>query len=399
MKLLIPLFSPATGTWGGITRVTALAEAAKIAGHQVAFCAAGYLREPLEKRGYPVYSTPEATMFGLPRPLSNVMVRRSQSARLPVKPGQDFGNIWFVLMLSGMARSGYLRNVLKAEEAAARDFGADFIFTDLDPAAFLLARLTRLPIATAYQTPMSVGVGTLPWMIMNRAVNRVLHQFGQPNCQVQEVFHGPKVLKLVPSIPELEGLDAERPDIRYLGSLIGSVRPAQGFPLKIGKHYVFTYLGTGSVSLTEAREVLPKVFPAGGDTICLVGGVQGIDGVQCLGNVEFYPYLPAESVLPYCDWTICHGGQNTIIQSLQNGVPLLIFPGPIFERRFNARKVQENGAGFMGELPDFNAEWLRKKMAEQRDRASEAAVLGEKIGSYGGAEAAIRAMEKWLLQN
>lgn len=236
MKLLIPLFSPATGTWGGITRVTALAEAAISAGHQVAFCAAGYLREPLEKRGYPVYSLPETTMFGLPRTLSNLMVRRSQTARIPVKPGQDFGNIWFVLMLSGMARSSYLRNVLKAEEAAARDFGADFIFTDLDPAAFLLAHITRLPISTAYQTPMSAGIGTLPWKIMDRAVNRVLHQFGQPNCQLTEVFHGPDVLKLVPSIPELEDIDADRLDIRYLGSLIGGVRTAQDFPLIKGKH-------------------------------------------------------------------------------------------------------------------------------------------------------------------
>jgi UDP:flavonoid glycosyltransferase YjiC (YdhE family) len=396
MKLLIPLFSPATGTWGGITRVTALAEAAKSAGHKVAFCAAGYLKEPLEKRGYPVYSLPEATMFGLPRPLSNVMVKRSQSARIPVKPGQDFGNIWFVLMLSGMARSSYLQNVLKAEEAAARDFGAEFIFTDLDPAAFLLARITRLPIAAAYQSPMSAGIGTLPWKIMNRAVNRVLHQFGEPNCPIQEVFHGPKVLKLVPSIPELEGIDPSRPDIRYLGSLIGGVRTAENFPLKEGKRYIFTYLGTGSVSLIQAREVLPQVFPAGGDTICLVGGVQGIDSVQSLGNVEFHPYLPAESVLPHCDWTICHGGQNTIIQSLQNGVPLLIFPGPIFERRFNARKVQENGAGFMGELPDFNAGWLREKMADQINCAVNAKVLGGKIRKYGGAGAAIRAMEEWL---
>lgn len=141
---------------------------------------------------------------------------------------------------------------------------------------------------------------------------------------------------------------------------------------------------------------MPKVFPEGEDTICLVGGVQGIECVQQIGNVEFHPYLPAESILPYCDWTICHGGQNTIIQSLKNGVPLLIFPGPIFERRFNARKVQENGAGFMGELPDFNTDWLREKMAEQKSRALEAAVLGEKIGSYGGAGAAIRAMEEWL---
>jgi UDP:flavonoid glycosyltransferase YjiC (YdhE family) len=32
----------------------------------------------------------------------------------------------------------------------------------------------------------------------------------------------------------------------------------------------------------------------------------------------------------------CRGGPNAIIQSLASSVPLIIFPGSIFERRFNA---------------------------------------------------------------
>lgn len=51
MKLLIPLFSPATGTWGGLTRGIAIAQAAQKAGHLVAFCASGYLESVLRKRG------------------------------------------------------------------------------------------------------------------------------------------------------------------------------------------------------------------------------------------------------------------------------------------------------------------------------------------------------------
>ncbi len=43
MRLLIRLFSPATGTWGGLTRVLAIAQAAQAAGHQVAFSYAGAL--------------------------------------------------------------------------------------------------------------------------------------------------------------------------------------------------------------------------------------------------------------------------------------------------------------------------------------------------------------------
>ncbi len=48
MNLLIPLFSPATGTWGGITRSVAMVEAARKAGHQVAFCSSGSMAEGLK---------------------------------------------------------------------------------------------------------------------------------------------------------------------------------------------------------------------------------------------------------------------------------------------------------------------------------------------------------------
>lgn len=90
MRLLIPLFSPATGTWGGLTRAVAVAEAAKTAGHEVAFCAAGYIEQALRKRGYRVYSTPPTTMFGLPKPISRLIERRSQNVSPPVKPGTSF---------------------------------------------------------------------------------------------------------------------------------------------------------------------------------------------------------------------------------------------------------------------------------------------------------------------
>jgi len=394
MKLLIPLFSPATGTWGGLTRVTALADAARQSDHKVAFCASGYLKTTLEQRGYQVYPVPESTFFGLPQPLSRLVEKRSQTAALPVKPGRDFGNIWFVMLLSGMARGGYLKRVVAAEMAAARDFGATTIFTDLDPGAFLLARLTGLPIAAAYQSPLAAGMDTLPWKLMNNAVNQVLHSHKSPACRVETLFHGPQVLKLIPSIPELEGLTADRPDVRYLGSLIGAIQPRTDFPLQADQRYVFVYLGTGSVSLNLAREILPGVFPSGGKLTCLVGA-QSLNRVERGENVEFHPYLPADTILPFCDWTICHGGQNTIIQSLQHGVPLLVFPGPIFERRFNARKVQENGAGAMGELPDFTVAWLKAAFSQQEKYAGQANRLGKQMNAYGGAAAGIQALEAW----
>lgn len=101
MKLLVLLFSPPTGSWGSLTRVLAIADAAIQKGHQVAFCASGYLAHRLGKNGYNVFKMPASTMFGLPKPISRLIKSRSQKTALPIRPGRSFGSIWFVLRLSG----------------------------------------------------------------------------------------------------------------------------------------------------------------------------------------------------------------------------------------------------------------------------------------------------------
>jgi UDP:flavonoid glycosyltransferase YjiC (YdhE family) len=112
--------------------------------------------------------------------------------------------------------------------------------------------------------------------------------------------------------------------------------------------------------------------------------------------VKFMPYVDAQTVLPHCDWTLCHGGQNTIIQSLMNSVPLMIFPGSSYERRFNAGKVQSAGAGWMGEEDEFNLEWLRASLASYPICVPQAARLGHVIRSYGGAPAAVDAIARFI---
>ncbi|NCB36442.1 MAG: hypothetical protein EOM58_10410 [Clostridia bacterium] len=177
-----------------------------------------------------------------------------------------------------------------------------------------------------------------------------------------------------------------------MASFFASAQPVEA--LTGGKRCMFVYVGTGSVSLDLLRDVLPQVFPANGERVCLVGA-QSIVQPEQIAGVKFLPYVPAESVLPGADWTLCHGGQNTIIQSLRRGVPLLVFPGPIFERRFNAQKVAEAGAGRMGELNQFSAAWLVEALAQQAQYAAGAARLQAQIHSYGGAEQAVAALEKF----
>lgn len=395
MKLLIPLFSPATGTWGGLTRVLAIADAAVKAGHEVAFCASGSLEKALLKHGYKVYGMPEPTLFGLPKGISRIIEKRSRRTSIPIKPGKSFGSIWFVLALSGMASAAYLEELVKAEREAVADFGAEMLFTDLDPGAFMLASIMKLPIASNYASIITTGVGNLFWKAMERAVNSVLKTYSIRHLDPHELCFSENILKIIPSIPELDDTDPARPDVRYVGHLLSEIEAGQTFEPEPGKRYVFVYSGTGSVSLSKLEEVLPQVFQEDGPYRCLVGA-QSVEHPYRMGGVEFRHYIPAEEVLAYSDWTICHGGQNTIIQSLRRGVPLIIFPGPIFERRYNAQKVQDAGAGVMGELDQFTPEWLEQVLLCQSVYARGAKKLGGQISSMGGAPSAVKSMEEWF---
>ncbi len=399
MKWLLPVFSPPTGTYGGLTRVLAMAAAAQQAGHEVRFCAAGEQAEILRQHGYPVHQTPESAFLGLPEPLSGFVSRLSQRVTPPVRSGRAIGNIWMVLMGTGYARGGYLRRCVDRIMAVIDDYQPDVLFTDLDPAAFLAAHLTGLPIAVPFQGIVLAGqTHGFAWRRMKKAMEAALAAYDiTAPSDPETLAFGPQVLKVIPSIPELDGTDPERPDVRYAGQMLSPIKPVgqSGFRPEPGRRYVFVYVGTGSVSLGMLERVLPQVFPAGSERTCIVAS-QGIKTVRRQGAVEFWPYVDAESLLPHCDWTLCHGGQNTIAQSLRHGVPLIVFPGPIFERRFNAERVRDCGAGLMGEREHFTPEWLSAALARRDEFAAPAAALGARIESYGGAAKAVSMITNWV---
>jgi UDP:flavonoid glycosyltransferase YjiC (YdhE family) len=401
MRLLVPMFCPVMGTWGGLTRVVAVAEAAVRAGHEVAFCASGYLGTLLRQRGYRVFRTPPTTMFGLPPALSSVLEHRSQQVAMPVRSGRELGNVWMVYVACGLARAGYLRRLVQAQQQAAVAFGAEALFTDFDPGAYVLAAVTGLPIAAAYADVMTRGIGSPQWRLMRRALDAVQRANGRPVRAPEELFFGPQVLKIIPSIPELDGTDPAREDVRYVGRLIGDLEPEAGavaFMPEPGQRYVYVYLGTGSVPLNKVRDVLVALCQERSDLSCVVGS-QSIRSPERVGEVHFLPYVSPKVLLPHTDWTITHAGQNTIIESLMYGVPLLMFPGPIFERRFNARMVARAGAGAMGERENFTVDWLTSAMAfGGSSAAGSARRLGDRIRSYPGAPGAVEAMTKtWNL--
>ena len=93
--------------------------------------------------------------------------------------------------------------------------------------------------------------------------------------------------------------------------------------------------------------VLPAAFPASSPVTCLPAP-PSLARAERIGAVEFRPPVPAGDIVPAADWTICRGGPHTIAESLPRNVPLLLFPGPIFERRYHAARTQGRRSGPRG---------------------------------------------------
>jgi Glycosyl transferases, related to UDP-glucuronosyltransferase len=399
MKILFLLFSPPTGTWGSLTRVTAIASAASFRGDEVAFCASGTLSDRLRAAGLRVYSVPQATMFGLPLSVSRLMEKRSQRASLPVKEGRSIGSVWFVLKLSGMTGRSYLSRLVDAQLDAIERFRPDALFTEMDPGAFLTSRICGIDLFATYASVMEGGRETRTFARLMRTMKSILADHGVTDGLEGGPYHLKNVHRIVPSIPELEEKEPggqSRDSLLFAGSLLGSFKNQSDgeYELEPNKKYVFVYVGTGSVSLDRLISVLPAVFPEGSETICLVGA-QSIGEEMCLGNVVLRPYFDAERIIPRCDWVLCHGGHNTIMQSLTSGIPLLVFPGPIFERRFNASMVEKAGAGLMIELSSFKKETLLEAMKRRESCAVAARKLGERISSYDGPRIVLAEMARY----
>lgn len=397
MRILILLFSPPTGTWGSLTRVLSIADAAKKRAHEIAFCASGYLAVKLIKNGYKVYPMPPSTMFNLPKPISKIIEDRSQKFNIPVKPGKSIGSIWFVLMLSGLSGFKYLEGLVNAELKAVDAYKPDLLFTEMDPGAFIISRIRGIRLVSTYASVMKVGIGTKPWKKLYKSMNKILKLYNVQEPLPIGLFEDSRITKIIPSIPELEENITSNSEFIFTGNLLKSFKAStdDSFKMDDTKKYVFVYIGTGSISLNKLIKILPKVFTQESNTICLVGA-QSIQKEIKVGNVIFRPYFDAESIIAHCEWVICHGGHNTIIQSLLNGIPLILFPGPIFERRFNAQMVHNSGAGVFAELSDFNIGWLKTILSKKQGYAEKAKELGKKIDSYLGPITAIKAMENIL---
>lgn len=396
MKVVMSLAESDDGTWGGLTRFRPIANAFLDRGHDVSFFMPEKMKERLSKERFKIYATPEGTFFGLPKFISDFLKSYSSEGIPPVREGQDFGSIWLVYRIEGMTKTSYLKKLVERELSLLDEIKPDLVISNHDLGLFVASRIRQIPLATMYASVKNKGVGDSSWKSVNHATQNVFMNFGVPPLPPEQLCYGNDVFKIVPSIPELEDVKDEA-NVHFVGSLHApSISKSQNaFVPKNGKRYIFAYMGTGALPFHIVRKGIMQFMSDKPDHICIVSS-QSIKQKEVIGNVEFTSFIPADELLPHCDFVIGHGGLNTIIQSLSFGVPLILFPGPIFERRYNARKVQNLGAGVMGETSNFTKQWLDTAFKSHEQYKDGAKKIAPAFVGYGGANQAVEKMIEWV---
>ena len=110
------------------------------------------------------------------------------------------------------------------------------------------------------------------------------------------------------------------------------------------------------------------------------------------GNIHIAKRWDFNELLDEAALFINHGGQNSIVDGLIHGVPQIMVPGKVFERKYNAGAVAVNNAGTLIMSHEFEPKHLRataKKLILSKEARKNASRLGEKLLSEGGIEQVI----------
>ncbi|MFJ1792348.1 glycosyltransferase [Kitasatospora griseola] len=300
----------------------------------------------------------------------------------------------------------YAKFTLKPLDAVVREFRPDALLVDQHtPAGALVAHRHGLPWATLAPGAMELGrpYRHLPqveaWTagllagLWERA-QLPAGEFTDPRLSPHLVLAttGRALLGDLPALPQL--------------ATVGPVltgRPADpAFPwerLEPGRRTVLVTMGTMSdvVGADFLHRTVDALALLGGDVRAVIASPRGALPAALPDSVVVVDRAPVLELLSRggLDAVLCHGGMNTVVESLAHGVPVLAAPIRN-DQPFVAQRVVEAGAGlrvpFARVSPPVIAERLRRVLDEPSHRTA-AELIGRHLLSGGGASTAADRME------
>jgi len=387
MKVLIAPMAAAAPTAGPISRARAIAIEAKNRGHIVAFCAAEEMNYKAVE-GVKNYYAPIPKLFGkIPPFISKRTLPIVQ--KLGIQKRKEVKSFEQVLQISGAICGDFFATDVAWIRKAISEFKADVIFAEFRPAAIVAGKLEHIKVITDYSFPTQKEYASSPEYSGN--VKAFLKSQNLPEIEsVLDIFNWADE-KIVVSSKLLEPFTD--PSIHFVGPLMHT--PKAGEPTGV-KNIIF-YMGSGTISNDKTIKTAIKAFAEANYQVYIASNFANkkykYDNIHIKERFDFSKLMPDGLAF------VNHGGQNSIMTGLIYGVPQIIFPGKVFERKYNAQSIQKIKAGFYLDEDDFNADKIISNIKNfetdlsYKENAKEA---GEELLKLGGVAKIIDIMEQTI---
>lgn len=373
MKILIvPMFalSSMNGPW---SRAATIAKAFEAAGHDVML---GYAEDGNCKAdcGLNTLDLPVPPPLGAPMAIAKRTFPLAQKLGIAGrKPVDSFEE---VLWLTGNLAYPYLKESVSLLRDFVSNEAVDTVYSEFSLPAIIAALAQGVPVYGSASYPTRAGFASSPEKAKD--VRRLLEELGLTSIDSSLELFARMDTRFVPSCHELEPWNDG--GVQFCGFLNPAPECEAG-----ERNALVIYPGTGSVQARKAIDAATRLAQNTGLQVYLAG-VDHPD-TDAVPNLTVARRLDFSDLLPRAVAFVHHGGQNSMMDALRYSVPQIIFPGKVFERRYNADSILKAQAGMV--IEEFTAEAiadaLKTIVADESIRRN-ATDLRLRLSKLGGAE-------------
>ena len=382
MKILVVPMAAMAETAGPSSRCRQLVEGFRLAGIDVATCRA----EDVNYKsidGVQNYFLDIPMPMGLPKPIATRTFPIAQ--KLGITSKKTVNSFDQVLRFTGNLDYKYLKKSVESVRNAIQEYNPDIVYSEFNISAIVAAKKVGIPLYTtvSYPTQHEYAHDSR----LTGGLNHLLDKMRLPRVYSALQLFDWADKRFCPSIRELEPIEelkGEEDSICYCGTFKAADDISSRKIDVSSRDKILVYMGNGTVSVTKTLSVIQAAFAGSKYEVYLATSYlpeETIDNIHIAPRWDFSKLL--DEALVY----INHGGQNSIVDGLLHGVPQIMVPGKVFERKYNAESVADADAGIVIDFRDFDAAHIKEafeKITSSDTMSDSSRKLGDLLRNAGG---------------
>lgn len=379
MRILLSPMSAIAETAGPVSRCRRITEALAKAGAEVATCMAEDVNFKAVE-GIRNYFLDIPMPLGLPEFIAKRTFPIAQ--KLGITSRKTVSSFDDVLRITGNLDYKYLKKSVQSIRSAIQDFKPDFVYSEFNISAFVAAKIENIKISATVSYPTQYRYAHNSRYA--KGLNRLLQDFSLGSVDSALQLFDWANIKICPSIRELEPIDNN--NVIFCGAL-KNVESKE-----CSRNKILVYMGNGTVPASKMLKVVSQAFAGSGYEVFIASKYLDKKDID---NIHIAPRWDFDELLHEAVCFINHGGQNSICDGLLHGVPQIVVPGKVFERKYNAQSLVDNNAGVVLNFEDFNVDILRKtaeQVINSPEMCNNAFVLGKKLSNAGGIDLVVKTL-------